>query len=203
MLCFVFPVRRIILHDLASFFGATKNITYLFHDVSNTRLISSKWINIEPEQNLFNFTAADEIVRFAETVDADVRGHNFMWGNQLPTWVNTSLSATELDRALENHIITVMDHFHGTLYSWDGIVRLCQRAKCNKITWALTYARAEEFSIFSNKQKIGVLLGGVVGICTIGFATFLYLRRHRVVLQLREYEAHASPLVIPKATSHL
>ncbi|KAH8110117.1 glycoside hydrolase superfamily, partial [Phellopilus nigrolimitatus] len=76
-----------------------------------------KWINIEPEQNLFNFTAADEIVRFAETVDADVRGHNFMWC--LPTWVNTSLSATELDRALENHIITVMDHFHGTLYSWD------------------------------------------------------------------------------------
>ncbi|KAH8104391.1 hypothetical protein DFH11DRAFT_1733866 [Phellopilus nigrolimitatus] len=59
-----------------------------------------KWIDIEPEQNLFNPTTADEIVRFDG---------------------NTSLSATKLDRALGNHITTDMDHYRGKLYSWDVI----------------------------------------------------------------------------------
>lgn len=44
-------------------------------DVSHT----VKWETIEPFQNVFNFTPADEIVRFAESVDAKMRGHNFMW----------------------------------------------------------------------------------------------------------------------------
>lgn len=44
-----------------------------------------KWENIEPVQNVFNFTAPDEIVRFAESVGAKVRGHNFMWCVNLAT----------------------------------------------------------------------------------------------------------------------
>ena len=48
-------------------------------------------------------------------------------GNQLPPWVNTSLTATELDKALQNHITTIMDHYRGKLYAWDVIVRhLCR-----------------------------------------------------------------------------
>ena len=43
-------------------------------------------------------------------------------GNQLPAWVNTSLTATELDKALKNHITTIMDHYRGRLYAWDVIV---------------------------------------------------------------------------------
>ena len=43
-------------------------------------------------------------------------------GNQLPPWVNTSLTATELDKALENHITTIMDHYRGKIYAWDVIV---------------------------------------------------------------------------------
>ena len=105
-----------------------------------------KWEDIEPFQNVFNFTAPDEIVRFAESVNAKVRGHNFMWfvssyaeldnrktqiydiyrGNQLPPWVNTSLTATELDRALKNHITTIMDHYRGKLYAIDVIVSHCR-----------------------------------------------------------------------------
>ena len=38
-----------------------------------------KWENIEPEPNGFDFGPADEIVRFAESVGAKMRGHNFMW----------------------------------------------------------------------------------------------------------------------------
>ena len=45
-------------------------------------------------------------------------------GNQLPPWVNESLTATELDKALKNHITKVMDHYRGKLYAIDVIVRL-------------------------------------------------------------------------------
>jgi GH35 family endo-1,4-beta-xylanase len=38
-----------------------------------------KWENIEPEPNQFAFGPADEIVSFAESVGAKMRGHNFMW----------------------------------------------------------------------------------------------------------------------------
>ena len=43
--------------------------------------------------------------------------------NQLAPWVNVSLTATELDKALKNHITTIMNHYHGKLYAWDVIVR--------------------------------------------------------------------------------
>ena len=44
-------------------------------------------------------------------------------GNQLAPWVNSSLTATELDKALKNHITKIMNHFAGKLYAVDVIVR--------------------------------------------------------------------------------
>ncbi|KIP04450.1 glycoside hydrolase family 10 protein [Phlebiopsis gigantea 11061_1 CR5-6] len=119
--------KPIILRNLAAprYFGAAANTTFLFNDKNYTEVISTqvavKWENIEPEPNGFDFGPADEIVRFAESVGAQMRGHNFMWGNQLPPWVNTSLTATELDKALENHITAIMDHYRGKIYAWDVI----------------------------------------------------------------------------------
>ncbi|KAF9257616.1 glycoside hydrolase [Marasmius fiardii PR-910] len=158
----------IILRDLAvpRFFGAAANTTFLFNDQNYTRLAETqfsiftpenemKWESIEPFPNVFNFTAADEIVNFAESRRAKVRGHNFMWGNQLAPWVNDTLSATELDRALKNHIDTIMNHYRGRLYAWDVINELISdtpNATFKDIIWtrkfgeqampkALTYAR--------------------------------------------------------------
>ncbi|KAG7091702.1 hypothetical protein E1B28_008105 [Marasmius oreades] len=159
---------EISLRDLAEprFFGAAANTTFLFHDQNYTRLAETqfsiftpenemKWENIEPFPNVFNFTAADEIVRFSEFSHAKVRGHNFMWGNQLPPWVNDSLSATELDRVLKNHIDKIMNHYRGKLYAWDVINELISdtpNATFKDIIWtrkfgeeampkALVYAR--------------------------------------------------------------
>ncbi|KAF9259234.1 glycoside hydrolase [Marasmius fiardii PR-910] len=125
---------RIILRDLAAprFFGAAANTTFLFNDQNYTRLAETqfsiftperemKWPTVHPFPNVFNFTPGDEIVKFAESRGARVRGHNLMWGSPLPPWVNDSLSATELDRALKNHINTVMDHYRGRLYAMDVI----------------------------------------------------------------------------------
>lgn len=38
-----------------------------------------KWEFIEPEPDVFDFGPADEVVSFAQSVGAKVRGHNFMW----------------------------------------------------------------------------------------------------------------------------
>ena len=44
-------------------------------------------------------------------------------GNQLAPWVNSTLTATELDKALKNHITKIMNHFAGKLHAVDVIVR--------------------------------------------------------------------------------
>lgn len=49
----------------------------------------------------------------------------FVRGNQLPPWVNDTLTATELDKALKNHITKVMEHYRGKLYAIDVIVSTC------------------------------------------------------------------------------
>ncbi|KAJ8093854.1 hypothetical protein PM082_009718 [Marasmius tenuissimus] len=90
-----------------------------------------KWGEIEPLPNVFNFTAADEIVEFAEGREAKIRGHNFMWHIHLAPWVNDSLSATELDAALENHISKIMDHYRGRLYAWDVINEIISDTPAN------------------------------------------------------------------------
>ncbi|KAL5522844.1 hypothetical protein ACEPAG_8862 [Sanghuangporus baumii] len=126
--------RPIIIRNLARprYFGTAANTTFLYNDQAYTRIISTqysmmtpendmKWENIEPQQNVFNFTGGDEIVRFAKSVNARVRGHTFEWQNQLAPWVNDSLTATQLDRALENHIKTVLNHYRGKLYAFDVI----------------------------------------------------------------------------------
>lgn len=102
-----------------------------------------KWEDIEPEQNQFDFGPADEIVKEAQTLHAKVRGHNFMWyvtltmtydrlidstcgtcrNNQLAPWVTTNLTAVELDRALQNHITKILNHYRGQLYAVDVVVR--------------------------------------------------------------------------------
>ena len=41
--------------------------------------VTVKWEEIEPEPNVFSFSAPDEIVKFAKSIGARVRGHNFMW----------------------------------------------------------------------------------------------------------------------------
>jgi len=38
-----------------------------------------KWEVIHPFPNVYNFTPADELVKFAKKVNAKFHGHNFVW----------------------------------------------------------------------------------------------------------------------------
>jgi len=117
-----------------------------------------KWEVIHPFPNVYNFTPADELVNFANSIGARMRGHNFVWGSQLAPWVNDSLTAVEIDKVLQEHIVTIMDHYKkDNIYAWDIVNEIVSDtlnvSTFKQILWtqklgedvvpkAFTYARA-------------------------------------------------------------
>ena len=81
-----------------------------------------KFDALEPAQNSFNFTDADALVAFAQANGMKVRGHNFIWHNQIPSWLaNGNFSRDQLIAIMQNHITKVMQHFAGKIVAWDVV----------------------------------------------------------------------------------
>src|SRR5689334_20364813 len=74
----------------------------------------------EPNQNQFNFTAADSVYNWATSHGKQVRGHTLAWHSQQPGWMQ-SLSGGALRTAMINHINGVMAHYKGKLAYWDVV----------------------------------------------------------------------------------
>ena len=83
-----------------------------------------KWDSIEPTQGTYNFTGADELVNFAQANKQLVRGHNFVWHNQLPGWLTQGVAAgtitkTQIWDALEARIFAEAGRYKGKIWQWD------------------------------------------------------------------------------------
>jgi endo-1,4-beta-xylanase len=83
-----------------------------------------KWQVVEPEQGVFDWSGADALVAFAEANNARVRGHTLLWHNQLPTWLTTgvangTISASQLEQLLHDHIFTEVGRYGGRIWQWD------------------------------------------------------------------------------------
>ena len=79
-----------------------------------------KWQTTEPQQGVFNFGPADQIVSFAQQHNMKIRGHTLVWHSQLASWVN-SVPASQILSVMENHITTEMTHFKGEIWYWDVV----------------------------------------------------------------------------------
>jgi endo-1,4-beta-xylanase len=79
-----------------------------------------KWDATEPSNGSYSFGSADNLVSFASAHGLQVRGHNLVWQNQLPSWVS-SLPSNQVQSAMESHITTEVSHFKGKVYSWDVV----------------------------------------------------------------------------------
>lgn len=73
------------------------------------------------QRGSYDFTAADEHVRFAEAHGMQVHGHTLVWHQQLPDWLQPSLSPAELRSVLQEHIRTVVSHYGDRVAVWDVV----------------------------------------------------------------------------------
>jgi GH35 family endo-1,4-beta-xylanase len=81
----------------------------------------TKWGSLQSVPGVWNFDQADAIYAFAESNHMKVKGHTLVWHQQLPPFVNDSISAADLDQALADHINAVVGRYAGRTYSWDVV----------------------------------------------------------------------------------
>jgi endo-1,4-beta-xylanase len=74
----------------------------------------------EPNQGQFSYTRGDQILSWATSNGARMRGHALAWHSQQPGWMQ-SMEGTALRSAMVNHITQVATHYRGKLYAWDVV----------------------------------------------------------------------------------
>jgi len=81
-----------------------------------------KWEMVHPEQGVYDFERADEIIAYAREHDQVVRGHTLAWHNQNPAWLEEGdFSADQLREILRDHIHTVVGRYQGQIQQWDVV----------------------------------------------------------------------------------
>ena len=77
---------------------------------------------IHPEPNVYNFEKTDDLVAFAQANDMVMRGHTFIWENQLPEWLEDGTwTREEAIGIMEDHIATVGGRYAGQIKYWDVV----------------------------------------------------------------------------------
>ena len=87
-----------------------------------------KMMFLEPVENRFYFTLADQIARFAVEYHKTIRGHTLIWGGENPLWLSHPLlpwNRAALTNVMRTYISTVVGHFAsmfpGVVTEWDVI----------------------------------------------------------------------------------
>jgi endo-1,4-beta-xylanase len=81
-----------------------------------------KWPQTEPASGQFEFGPGDAVVSFAEAHQMKVRGHNLLWYERNPKWLeNGHCTPAELHDIMQRHITTVAGHFAGRVFAWDVV----------------------------------------------------------------------------------
>ncbi|MEL6876852.1 MAG: endo-1,4-beta-xylanase, partial [Pseudomonadota bacterium] len=86
-----------------------------------------KWQALRPSPDSYDFTAMDEIARWAIENDQELRAHVLLWHRPewFPDWLNTydfgANPAREAERVLVDHIDTVTTRYRSRISSWDVV----------------------------------------------------------------------------------
>jgi endo-1,4-beta-xylanase len=93
-----------------------------------------KWDTTEPTDGNFNFIPGNNILAFAQAHAMKMRGHNFVWHQQVPNWVfldqnGVDMSTEPFSEAnkqlllsrLKNHIDALINHYQGNIFVWDVV----------------------------------------------------------------------------------
>jgi endo-1,4-beta-xylanase len=90
-----------------------------------------KWHALRPSEKVFDFAAADALVRFAKSHRMLIRGHNLVWHEHNPAWLFQDAAGKDLVpgpeskalvlRRLETHIRTVVSRYRDDVCAWDVV----------------------------------------------------------------------------------
>jgi endo-1,4-beta-xylanase len=114
--------------------GAAADASHLSEALYASTL-STEYSQLEPENEmkfgpihpwpaLYDFSGADALLDFARDHQMKVRGHTLVWHKQLPDWVtapSVPWTPVTLNRALSEHIASVVGHYKGKVYAWDVV----------------------------------------------------------------------------------
>jgi endo-1,4-beta-xylanase len=79
----------------------------------------------EPQEGVFHWKGADEIVAFAQKNHMKVRGHCLVWHQQTPAWFfedhGKPASKKVLYEHMKEHIFAEVGRYKGKVYEWDVV----------------------------------------------------------------------------------
>ncbi|KAK5654893.1 hypothetical protein OQA88_6931 [Cercophora sp. LCS_1] len=81
-----------------------------------------KWMFVEPEPGVFNFTEGEVVAKIAKDTGKMLRCHALVWHSQLAPWVeSTTWTPDELRAVIKRHVLTVAGHWKGRCAHWDVV----------------------------------------------------------------------------------
>jgi endo-1,4-beta-xylanase len=81
---------------------------------------------IHPQEDKFDFTQADQYVKFGEVNNMFIVGHTLIWHSQTPPWFFVDKDGKDVTRdvlieRMKKHISTVVGRYKGRVKSWDVV----------------------------------------------------------------------------------
>jgi endo-1,4-beta-xylanase len=80
-----------------------------------------KWRFIEKTQGVYDFSAVDRCLAFAQQNGMAFRGHTLVWHESLPDWFSGAVTADNARDAMTRHITNVASRYKGQIHSWDVV----------------------------------------------------------------------------------
>lgn len=72
---------------------------------------------IAPTEGMFDFSAGDELVQYAEDNGLEIHGHSLLWHEITPDYFFEG-TRDEIKARLQNYVTTVVSHFRGKISVW-------------------------------------------------------------------------------------
>ena len=112
--------------NMGNLLSTEKAVHIKEHFSSMTAENDMKPSSTQPREGQWNFSNADNIMRFASTNNIPLRGHCLIWHNQTGNFMfndeNGNLVSKEvLFERMKRHIETVVGRYKGRVYAWDVV----------------------------------------------------------------------------------
>jgi endo-1,4-beta-xylanase len=108
-----------------------KDAPYMDHVVHECGILTGetafKWGAIRPDPDVYDFSEADRLMRFAERHAMMARGHTLLWHEANPDWLKDRINPGNAEQLLLAHIQTVVGHCRNRVVQWDVVNEMVER----------------------------------------------------------------------------